>query len=351
MNSFYNIFRKFAFALDPERVHINSLKWASRCPFFISSLLSETVKDSRLNIRLGDLSWPLPVGLAAGLDKNGEAIDFFTRLPFGGIEVGSVTPWPQQGNPSPRLFRLAKEHSLLNRMGFNNVGSDQVLDNITRTCRHGKILGVNIGKNKNTPEEKAPDDYRILYQKFESIADYLVINVSSPNTPGLSAFQRSEELGRILKALEDIRSKTPLFVKVSPDLSFDLLKGIVETVKDYNLQGIVATNTTVMPERGKGGISGRLLKEKAVQVREMLLGHLKETPQIDLIGVGGIDGFEDVLRFWKKGGRVVQIYTSFIYQGPQILMDIYSEVQGLLDKTGVADVNELLEDDGYALRF
>ena len=184
MMTLYSLYRRAAFCFDAESIHEQTIRIASRHPFLCSALFDPPLPDKRLRLRAGGLDWNFPVGLAAGMDKNACAVDFFSRLPFGAVEIGSVTPHPQPGNPRPRLFRLPGEHSLRNHLGLNSSGASKVRENILRTPPMGKILGVNIGKNKTTSEERAPEDYRTLYQTFEPICDYLVINVSSPNTPG-----------------------------------------------------------------------------------------------------------------------------------------------------------------------
>ncbi len=288
------------------------------------------------------------MGLAAGLDKNAAAIDFFSRLPFGAIEVGTVTPKAQEGNPKPRLFRLVEQESLLNRMGFNNHGMNAVLDNITSlepASRPG-CLGVNLGKNKITPADKAAIDYQVLYKKFCDVADYMVINVSSPNTPGLRDLQEESALAEIFDALADVRQfkNVPLFLKVAPDLPDQGLDACVSIAKKYKLAGLIATNTTIIPDIGVGGVSGQLLKQKSKRVRSYLLDRLRETPRIELIGVGGVASFDDVWEFWREGGRAMQVYTGFIYKGPGLLVDISKSIDVVLKKTNANDLAELLSD-------
>lgn len=325
----YNIFKTVAFRLDAEKAHHVSIKTLSLFPEIAFNLVSHKKIETDMSLTLNcGLKWDYPIGLAAGLDKNAECINFFGRLNFGAIEVGTVTPLMQEGNPRPRLFRLKKEKSLLNRMGFNNEGMNCVYENINTSNKNGKILGINLGKNKITSEQDAPLDYKKLYKKLAPLADYLVINVSSPNTPGLRDLQKVDSLKLIFDALiteREVISK-PLFLKISPDMSFDDILPIVELANEYNLAGIVATNTTIKPEIGVGGISGKLIKEKATAFRSHLLDVAGADTRLDIIGVGGVDSAEDLIEFWTKGGKVMQLYTSFIYHGPDILNNIYTDI-------------------------
>lgn len=349
----YNVFKKIAFAIDPEVAHVQAMNMLSKFPLILSEVFKCPEHVKRHSVQVGRLRWRFPVGLAAGLDKNAEAIDFFSRINFGAVEVGTVTPLPQEGNSKPRMFRYPKEESLRNRMGFNNAGAEDVYQNILASNRNGRLLGVNLGKNKVTPQEKAPDDYRILYKKFAPVADYLVVNVSSPNTPGLRDLQKVDSLKEIFIALADLRSDVdkPLYLKISPDLAIEDLSGVIELVKEFELEGIIATNTTVMSERGEGGISGKLLSQKAAIMRNEALKHLKEVPDIQLIGVGGISEFNDLWDFWKAGGRATQIYTSFIYQGPGILKSFTKEIESILRANQLNSVDELLNNISHVKRL
>ena len=340
MGFLFRIFRFFAFRVDPERIHHLTLFLFSLFPRGLSWIFGQYRHDPKYALKVGGLVWPFPVGLAAGLDKNAVAVDFFSRLLFGAIEVGTITPLPQGGNPKVRLFRYPHLRSLRNQMGFNNEGMEKVGRNICPLKRR-KILGINLGKNKSTPKEKAPEDYRKLYEYFAPLGDYLVINVSSPNTPGLQELQG--QLEDILASLEEARRQNPcpLFVKISPDLPEESLVSIVEVAKNYRLTGLIASNTAVMEDFGPGGMSGEILREKARTTRRKLL-RLVEGRGLEVIGVGGIASFEDILEFWREGGKVVQIYTSFIYHGPSLLKDIKDRIDELLEKEGVDSLEELL---------
>jgi len=349
----YKFFKNLAFKLDPEFAHNQSLSLLSTFPGNMAKLFKASRRIEKFDLEKYDLSltlkdgsfWTFPVGLAAGLDKNAQAIDFFTRIPFGAVEIGTVTPRPQAGNPRPRMFRLIEQESLLNRMGFNNEGMEAIYLNVVNSRRNGKIIGVNLGKNKVTPGDKAFEDYQKLYKKFKDIAGYIVINVSSPNTPGLRDLQNIDSLKLIFESLKELRdsSAPALYVKISPDLSFDDIPGIVELAHDYELAGIIATNTTIMPNIGQGGVSGKLLRERGQKMRNNILDIMGRDSKLEMIGVGGISSFRDVFDLWKRGGRVCQIYTSFIFQGPQVLYDMEYEMVRILKKNDMTRLTQLLQ--------
>lgn len=348
----YNLFKSVAFQLDAEVAHNQSMALLSRFPESLATFvgaherLLEESEGLELGLTLRDGNhWTFPVGLAAGLDKNAEAINFFTAIPFGAVEVGTVTPKAQEGNPKPRMFRLKEEESLLNRMGFNNGGMEKVFKNLQKSDRHGKVVGVNLGKNKVTPAEKAPEEYQVLFEKFAPVASYLVVNVSSPNTPGLRDLQNIESLRLIFDAMTDLRKKvnTPLYLKISPDLSLDDIPEIVDLAHEYHLAGLIATNTTIRKDLGVGGISGRLLKEKGRVMRQKVLEVMGPQSNLELIGVGGISDFSDLETFWKDGGRATQVYTSFIYQGPEMLLKWRQNLIERFRERQVKSFEELLE--------
>lgn len=329
----YSLFKFLAFQFDPEFVHDLSMGSFSRFANSLSIFFDQSDLNDRYLLDVSSMQWKFPIGLAAGLDKNAQAIDFFSKLYFGAIEVGTVTPLPQSGNPRPRLFRYPKEESLRNCMGFNNGGMDTLFENLKSTADRSRPIGVNLGKNKITSAKDAPSDYAKLFKKFSPVADYLVINVSSPNTPGLRDLQSESALREIFDEVCKYKNEMtpPLFLKLAPDLSDDGILEAVNIAKEYSLDGIVATNTTIMKERGAGGISGKLLYKKAKLVRKKVLDQLKETPNMSLIGVGGFSSFDEIFDYWKDGGRAVQIYSSFIFQGPKILSDIKLSLDKIFD--------------------
>ena len=340
---FYRLFKYLAFKVDPELAHDQTLRLVSKFPRAATFLCMPRRQDERFRLKVGTLQWQFPVGLAAGLDKDACAIDFFTRLNFGAVEVGSITPLPQNGNPPPRLFRLPQDKSLLNRMGFNNIGGLAALANIKKSNRNGKILGVSLGKNSKTPEDKIVEDYRNLHKTFSDVADYLVINVSSPNTSGLGRHQKGVLLRELLAGMSDVRTTVPLYLKVSPTLDQQDIWQIADLAKQFRLGGIVATNTMPSNLMGGGGISGELLKERSQFVRNEFLRCFRESPDMPVIGVGGISSIDDLVEFWRNGGRVVQIYTSFIYQGHKILEILASEITSILERTGAKNLTDLLD--------
>lgn len=342
----YSLFKNVAFAMDAEKAHELSLKFLSTSPSLALMSAGKIPKDPRLKVKTNAGEWSFPVGLAAGLDKNAEAIDYFSKLGFGAVEVGTVTPRPQAGNDKPRLFRLPEKRSLRNRMGFNNDGSDAIFDRVKKANRPDFILGVNLGKNKDTPQDKALEDYRILYEKFAPVSDYLVVNVSSPNTPGLRDLQQKEELEKILSCLDDLREKYPskLFLKISPDLAKEDALDAVELAMDKKLSGLIATNTTRMDDIGDGGVSGALLKNKSSQMRKWVLEKVGDSrDDFTVIGVGGISSFEELEEFWRLGGKIAQVYTSFIYQGPGLLKNLYSGIINKLNERSCSNLEELIE--------
>ena len=327
--------------MDAEKAHdlaIQSMK-------MIGKFLPDQPTDSRFAVSAMGLNFKNPIGLAAGLDKNAEVVSFMTHLPFGFVEVGTVTPKAQDGNVKPRLFRYAEEESLRNCMGFNNQGSIAILKNLINSNKRGKIVGVNLGKNKLTENADAPLDYASLYQDFAPHCDYLVINVSSPNTPGLRDLLKDAGLRQIFEAVSSERKKItkPLLVKVSPDMDQDELASVVGLVNEYRLDGIIATNTTIMVDRGPGGVSGKLLTKKARATREFLLKEIKNThSKCELIGVGGISSFNDLMDFYQSGGKLVQVYSGFIFKGPPMLYSFEEQLGQEFKKRGVRNFEEFL---------
>ena len=343
MNLYKNIypfFKSLAFRVDPEIIHefaITSMK-------ILGPKIPTTKHEFDFKVKAFGLNFKNPFGLAAGLDKNGEAIDYLSSIPFGFLEVGTVTPKPQLGNDKPRLFRYVAEESLRNRMGFNNFGGDVVLKNLIKANARHKIVGINLGKNKLTSNKDAHLDYAILYRQFAPHVDYLVINVSSPNTPGLRDLLSEQGLKDIFEATKNEREKIPkpLFVKVSPDMTPEDLLNVVELVKIYKLSGIIATNTTIKKELGDGGISGKLLFEKAKKTRELLLKYCRNNPEIEIIGVGGFSTFEEIKEFWKSGGKLIQIYSSFIFQGPSLLFELEKKLKSEFEELNVQTFDDYL---------
>jgi dihydroorotate dehydrogenase len=283
--------------------------------------------------RVMGLDFPNPVGLAAGLDKNGEYIDALAALGFGFIEVGTVTPRPQPGNPRPRLFRVPQAQAIINRMGFNNHGVDMLIENIRRT-RYKGILGINIGKNADTPIENAADDYIACLRKVYPFASYIAINISSPNTPGLRGLQQKQELDQLLGVLKEEHKKlaklfgkhVPLALKISPDLAPQEIGEIAALLLAHKIDAVIATNTTVSRagiegfSRESGGVSGAPLDEKSTAVIRQLAAALQG--QLPIIGVGGIMSGADALEKLHAGASLVQIYSGLVYRGPKLVSEL-----------------------------
>lgn len=293
-----------------------------------------TIEDPRLEREVFGLKFKNPVGLAAGFDKNAEYIEEMSNFGFGFIEIGTVTPRPQPGNDKPRMFRLIPDEALINRMGFNNQGADVAAGRLKHLKnRNGLIIGGNIGKNKVTPNEEAVNDYIYCFNALYDYVDYFVVNVSSPNTPGLRDLQEKEPLMHILNTLQGLNSKKevpkPILLKIAPDLTDSQLDDIVEIVTQTKIAGLIATNTTISREglqsdsnlvKETGGVSGKPLTKRSTEVIRYV--HEKSNGAFPIIGVGGIHSAADALEKLNAGASLVQIYTGFIYEGPGLISDI-----------------------------
>lgn len=331
----YAFVRPFLFGLDPERAHalgMASLEAAYRSG--LNPLLSR--RPQPFPQRVFGLAFPNPVGLAAGLDKNGAYIDALLALGFGFVEVGTLTPRPQVGNPKPRMFRMPQHRALVNRLGFNNDGVDAAVRNIARARRRGDgLLGINIGRNKDTPNESAARDYTFCLERVYPLADYVTVNISSPNTAGLRELQEEQALRRLVGTLREAQEKlaaqhgkrVPMLVKVSPDLSDDDIDAAARVLADLHVDGVVATNTTLSRiavqshplSKETGGLSGEPLMNKSTAVLRMLRTRLPES--IPLVGVGGILSGADAAKKMAAGASLVQLYTGLIYRGPALVGD------------------------------
>jgi len=324
----YRLARPLLFSLDPETAHRATLGLLDKSPFSRSF--------SRPVSAMG-LLFPNPVGLAAGLDKDAAHIDGLAGLGFGFIEVGTVTPRPQPGNPRPRLFRITEKEALINRFGFNNVGIDAFLANLSRARWRG-ILGINIGRNADTPPERAADDYALCLEKAYAHASYVTINVSSPNTQGLRDLQQKDSLGSLLERLAAARARlaerygkrVPLVLKVAPDLDITGVKAIAEAVVRHGIDGVIATNTSTTREGveglrhadERGGLSGGPILEKSTRILS-LFNALLDGKAV-LIGAGGILSGEDAAEKFAAGASLVQLYTGLIYRGPGLVSECVS---------------------------
>jgi len=326
----YSLVRRALFLSDPETAHGLALE-SLRLGYGVGAthLLS---KCRNLPVKVMGLQFPNPVGMAAGMDKNGDYIDALGSLGFGFIEVGTVTPRPQPGNPKPRIFRLEKANAMINRLGFNNKGVDHLVRQVRKREFSG-ILGINIGKNFDTPNEKAADDYLVCLEKVYPEADYITVNISSPNTRGLRDLQGVEQLDSLLQTLNRKRNaladtwqkRVPLVVKVAPDLEDGQIPGMAEVVARNEFDGLIATNTTISREAVKGmrhageqgGLSGAPLKKQANHVLAAFRKHLPEG--FALIGTGGITAGADAAEKIRLGADLVQFYTGFVYAGPDLV--------------------------------
>ncbi|TAF63632.1 MAG: quinone-dependent dihydroorotate dehydrogenase [Cytophagales bacterium] len=343
------IIRPSLFQLDAEQAHewATTLMKKSLSIPFIKSWIKERYqyKPNHLEKKLFGLTFKNPIGLAAGFDKNAEWIDELACFGFGFIEIGTLTPKPQDGNPKPRLFRLKKDSALINRMGFNNKGVQYAIEQLKKRTSTLPV-GGNIGKNKDTPNELAYQDYLYCFEQLFDYVDYFVINVSSPNTPNLRALQEKEPLQKILFALQNKNQQQshtkPILLKIAPDLYEETLQDIIEVVLEAELSGIIATNTTLNRENlqtptqqlesiGAGGLSGKPLQLKSTQVIQQI--YKSTNGKLPIIGVGGINNAKDVKEKTEAGAALVQAYTGFIYEGPAFVKKICQELSKNIKKT------------------
>ena len=342
---FYSLMKPIAFALEPETAHNLILKSAAKAPM-LGTFFRGAKRDKKY--QLNQKSWSFPLGIAAGLDKNAEAIDFFFSLGFGAIEVGTVTLKPQAGNPKPRIWRYKKSEDLRNAMGFPNHGSEVIKKNILKSqfikSKEDRILGINLGKNKDSNFEESLDEYAKLFDLFAPLADYLVVNLSSPNTAGLREMQGSEFFARICEKLKPLCQKysKPLYLKIAPELDPDNIKKLLEILDQYQWSGLIATNTSLNHNYDRGGLSGKSIFEESRKTRNLILSLIKDYPKLELIGVGGFSNPQQMKDFWALGGEKVQIYTSFIFQGPKILQDTQDFLKREFQRYQVADFKSYL---------
>jgi dihydroorotate dehydrogenase len=330
----YTLLRQILFRFSPETAH--NLTFAGLKLPFISRLMGLTaLRDPRLERTVFGLKFPNAVGLAAGLDKDAIAFNELGNLGFGFVEIGTVTPKPQPGNEQPRLFRLPADQALINRMGFNNYGVQAAAHRLKHRKDPLLIIGGNIGKNKITANENAVDDYLICFDALYPYVDYFVVNVSSPNTPNLRDLQEKEPLKNLLNQLQEKNKNQnkpkPILLKIAPDLSNSQLDDIIEIVKETGIAGVIATNTTIsranlttpsqmIEKAGAGGLSGKPLRERSTEVIRYL--KQKSANAFPVIGVGGIHSAEDALEKFNAGADLIQLYTGFIYEGPQLITKI-----------------------------
>ena len=336
----YKLLRPLLFMLPPEQAHhltFNLLEWAAKVPGALA-LVGGKRPSNKVPIKVMGLDFPSPVGLAAGMDKDARHVNAMSALGFGFIEIGTLTPVAQSGNERPRLFRLPADRALINRMGFNNGGVQAAVERL-RKRKSGIIVGGNIGKNKVTPNEQALDDYITCFEALYPVVDYFVVNVSSPNTPGLRALQDKEPLLAILSRLSALNAqrttskgeRKPILLKIAPDLTDAQLDDVVSVVKESGIAGVIATNTTISRQglrtpgaeveaMGAGGVSGAPVRKRSTEVVRYLRERLPRP--IVIIGVGGIDSADAAMEKLQAGADLVQVYTGLIYEGPALVKRI-----------------------------
>ena len=343
----YSIFKPFIFSLDPETAHdlaINSLKFNVLPKNIFQVSNEELLETSLFNVRL-----PNPIGLAAGFDKSAEVYNSLFKLGYGFVEVGTVTPNKQLGNPKPRIFRLEKDKALINRLGFNNHGSEIVSRRISENLPNG-FLGINIGPNKDT--KKKEEDYYLCLSRLASYAGYLTINISSPNTEGLRDFHDQNELEKLLTGINKIKKEKnilkPIALKLSPDINNSEVSRIMELVIKYQIDGIVVSNTTDSNRENlsdtqkneKGGLSGQPLKNLST---DLIKKFYKDTKgKIQIIGVGGIDSGQSAFEKISAGANVVQLYTGMVYKGPGVVRDMKKELISIIKKENLKNISEAI---------
>ena len=324
-----SVIRPLLFKFDPEEVHHFTFSILKNFGFLAKLFLPKPIEDKRLEREVFGLKFKNPVGLAAGFDKDAKLFNELSDLGFGFIEIGTLTPKAQPGNDKKRLFRLREDSAIINRMGFNNGGVDAAIERLKKN--KNVLIGGNIGKNKVTPNEEAVNDYIICFEKLFLYVDYFVVNVSSPNTPNLRELQDKKPLTQLLSTLQNLNLEKPkpkpILLKIAPDLTDSQLLDIIDIVKETQIAGVIDTNTTLSRENlvsenksETGGLSGKPLKKRSTEVIRFLSE--KSGKAFPIIGVGGIHSAEDALEKLEAGASLVQLYTGFIYEGPELINDI-----------------------------
>ncbi|GAA3400806.1 quinone-dependent dihydroorotate dehydrogenase [Paenibacillus hodogayensis] len=362
-----NIAKPVLFQMDAEQAHhltVDGLGAASRVPGATALLHSIWGVPSRpeTTVSLCGLTFPNPVGLAAGLDKNAKAVRGFSAMGFGFMEVGTVTPRPQKGNDKPRLFRLPSDEALINRMGFNNVGTEAMAHHLEQAGSQRIPIAVNIGKNKDTPNEEAEEDYRKCIRVLYPYGDFFVVNISSPNTPGLRNLQHGAELKSLVAAVKDEMEQQsaarrlpmkPVFVKIAPDVTGNELEYMIETLVASGVSGVIATNTTIGREglshpnaKETGGLSGKPLTSRSTETIRTV--YRLTGGKLPIVGSGGIFTAEDAYEKIRAGASLVEVYTALIYKGPDLLRELNKGLLGLLARDGFRHVSEAVGVDAKA---
>lgn len=328
-----SLIRPLLFKFDPEEVHHFTFSFLKNFGFLAKLFLPKPIEDRRLEREVFGLKFKNPVGLAAGFDKDAKLFNELSDLGFGFIEIGTLTPKPQAGNDKKRLFRLREDSAIINRMGFNNGGVDEAIERLKKN--KNVLIGGNIGKNKATPNEEAVNDYKICFEKLFPYVDYFVVNVSSPNTPNLRELQDKKPLMELLSTLQSLNlekpKQKPILLKIAPDLTDEQLLDIIDIVKETQIAGVIATNTTLSRDNlisenksEMGGLSGKPLTKRSTEVIRFLSE--KSGKAVPIIGVGGINTAHDALEKLEAGASLVQLYTGFIYEGPELINQINREI-------------------------
>jgi dihydroorotate dehydrogenase len=347
----YKLLRALLFRLDPETAHnlaLRSLGLMQGIPSACRSVGQRlTVTDRRLRQEIWDLEFGNPIGMAAGFDKNGNVAKAVAALGFGFVEVGTVTPRPQPGNPRPRIFRFPAEETLQNALGFNNRGMAAMKKGLAGQRGAGVPLGINIGKNKDTPVERAEEDYAVLFRELSECCDYFVVNISSPNTPGLRSLQEARIVQSLVRQGREITPR-PILVKLAPDLEESVAVELGQAAVDAGAAGIVLTNTTtdyslVAGADRVGGLSGRVLKQRSFELLECLAAEL--FGRCLLVSVGGVDSAKEAYRRLRAGASLLQIYTALIFQGPSLVREINRGLGELMARDGVESLEEVIGAD------
>lgn len=343
------LLRPVLFTLDAEKAHHLGMAGLKAMPVAMAKSWRSNAKADRLSTTVAGLSFPNPIGLAAGLDKNAEALVGLFGLGFGFVEVGTVTPRPQSGNPLPRIFRIPEHTALINRLGFNNEGMAEMKARLERLAWRPGPVGVNIGKNKDTPNERAVEDYAACAETVGPLGDYVVVNLSSPNTPGLRQLQEPEALAAILSAVKAKVGAKPLFLKIAPDLGDEAVDAVVDVVRSSGITGLICTNTTITrpfehpTAKETGGLSGKPVFQRSTEVLKRAFK--RSEGKLPIIGVGGVFDGDDAFAKIAAGASVVQIYTGFIYGGPGLPRRILDRLEQKVAELKLSSLSDAIGRD------
>ncbi|MBM4782092.1 MAG: quinone-dependent dihydroorotate dehydrogenase [Archangiaceae bacterium] len=343
------LLRPVLFTLDAEKAHHLGMAGLKAMPVAMAKSWRSNAKADRLTTTVAGLTFPNPIGLAAGLDKNAEALVGLFGLGFGFVEVGTVTPRPQSGNPLPRIFRIPEHTALINRLGFNNEGMAEMKARLEKLAWRPGPVGVNIGKNKDTPNERAVEDYVACAETVGPLGDYVVVNLSSPNTPGLRQLQEPEALAAILSAVKAKVGAKPLFLKIAPDLGDEAVDAVVDVVRSSGITGLICTNTTITrpfehpTAKETGGLSGKPVFQRSTEVLKRAFK--RSEGKLPIIGVGGVFDGDDAFAKIAAGASLVQIYTGFIYGGPGLPRRILDRLEQKLAELKLSSLSEAIGRD------